>query len=703
MVRILFFCLTALAGVSFADSAYGSENLRESCADLVLNGLGGRKWLACSASGPLTDAIAERAAQRGIELHIAPLGGKAYDAPSYGTFISGVKALGSPRLTAAAAYGGGAAFVRVWRTFSGDEVMKTFGFISSPELFRADGYVAVPSGLVVAMYPEQTVTREFLKRAYDEFSETADMAAELIMMNSSDGEEMEDVVKSLGITASFAGNMMGAALYNAGMLEEAYAAFNRAWMMNNANLPAFFNVVKTVQEGVHKERSEWLKSMFAQMENSDLRDRMVLEHMAMSAMHGYMVGRKVSEVDAWKGWEMMATAIPGFAGTNAAVRLAESRKDLTDDAQRAVFRDNVIKVLETVYYVPDSDMKKYGEFPVSGGMDFEKAAGLARELLADGDVRGAAFLVSEAAAVNAAGIDGLMDEFTAAAQSNSVQAAAVFLSSVPENLRGRSYWRQMLEVCNDAEDIKGMIKSAEMLLKYEGDTPEGKLIAQALEGWRKFEAGDVKGASEILAGVHKAAPDSELFYRTLLLAMMFCGDVRGAASAAGEMLAKHPDSAYPNYVMASAALSAGDNKEAEKYFSAIFDNGRGIPVNVFMVNDYAMMLCITGRGAVSEAIVRKFLAATGIESAFIYDTLATAVRVQGGRGSEALELYLKALEMPGGDDPRVLLNAAEMILETGGSKEQAADFLKKASGNIKAFNEEEKSRYEKACSEAGVK
>ena len=134
MVRILFFCLTALAGVSFADSAYGSENLRESCADLVLNGLGGRKWLACSASGPLTDAIAERAAQRGIELHIAPLGGKAYDAPSYGTFISGVKALGSPRLTAAAAYGGGAAFVRVWRTFSGDEVMKTFGFISSPPI-----------------------------------------------------------------------------------------------------------------------------------------------------------------------------------------------------------------------------------------------------------------------------------------------------------------------------------------------------------------------------------------------------------------------------------------------------------------------------------------------------------------------------------------------------------------------------------------
>ena len=640
-----FFCLFAISVAAQSQSA--SENFftsdpetAEIFYDAVSAGLSGRTWLAIP-DGMLENDLIERAKKRGTELVTIPLRGASRE--SVEKFHAAVKTLGNTRL-ATAAYMRPEQFLAAWAAEDIKGMTAKLATLAVPATALPASVSSLPNGLVCIVNPSDVTDAAALKSALSRFRAIHGDASELFLFrqpNAPGGARSELFLRR---AISVNGNNLGYLLYRAGSKDDAYTAFSLAHSIDPNNISPLLNLASVVREGIKPEQGEKIAAQLTALSRAGVGSWNLAE------TSGFVL--KPEDFAPVK-WYWAASGIPNAeyernAAFTDSVTDPESRNfllarlSMMAPPKTAAERMKTMLASEIFQSAPD------GKFLLVCAHAHLTASDIARAeiALAAAETAGGADpkqLASIKAALLTA--SGKSDDAIAALEAARTADNAV---EILEKIAAANY------IANDNEGFQKTISELAAL----PDAPPWAADMRA--SVTAANAGDMKTA---LASAEKAiaADAKQIFIYTYAIDLAWkTGDIPAADRIAPRILAVNPRDHFANYVRATVLSRDKKYADAEKhYIISIAANPAW-----FVLNDFAAMLTDTGKIEPALAIAAQALKNGGDAFAAVWDTYGTLL-LKTGKRAEAKKAFETAVAKPGGDDPRIQLNLAEMALEDG--------------------------------------
>ena len=656
---------------SFLTGALASDpEVAELVFDSMLGGLDGRSWVFTSDSG-IDAELSARAKARGIDLVTIP--SRAASREDAEKFIAAAKALGSPRLEAAA-HLRPELFVLAWFAERPAEAAAKLAFLMDFHAPAVAGLALAPNGGVYIVCASNELGAARLGKFAAAYRAVREEAGELLPFRSAPEGASPGAETFLRRTLSINGNNLGALLYNAGQKEDAFALFQLAHTIDAASFSPVLNMASIAREGV---RADQAPKILAQLEAWG---KAGAQSWALAQTSGVVLRPEEFFPANW-WWAASGFGHADRARLEAAVEKAPDgpvRAALEKVAQSRPHLDELGAQIRAMLEAPDFQAPPSGRF----------LADCARRHLVAGDTgRAAAAAALAEAAAGAA--DPAAPEMLARLKASLLAASGDIAASVTalEDAKTAENAAQILEAIAAARftagDSEAFRKAVGELAALTNAPTWAAAFAAAVES-------DAKGDSAAaLASADKALEtgSDKILPVTFALNTAFkAGDLARGDRYAAALLALNPRDYLANFTRASAMEQARKLPEAECFYLAA---AAANPTWV-VLNNLAALMTETGKTEPAMKFAEQSLKAGGDEHAAVWDTYATLLR-KAGRRDEAKTAYKNAAEKPGGDDPRIQLNLAEIALEDG-DKETARKALPLIDAGKDAFTIEERER-----------
>ena len=610
-----------------------------SCADAVVDSLGGRTWL-------LTDGFADpllvaRAKAKGIDLVAMPLRGG--DASVVAAFEAAAATLGDPRLEAAAALGP-APFVLTWMQQRPEEAAAKLALMVEPSLAKAAGFEPVPAGLVYCLQKPDAIGSNALAQAYARHADLRDAFGETVALAPADAGSAT-CAKWFRAQASACGNNLGVLLHAAGLKKEALDAFTQAHAIDRSNLSALLNRASLVREGLRPELGEKIAAELNELAKAGGGS------WTLASSHGYVV-RPSDFFDAKWYW-----TLSGLPLTERA----------TIESELAAIEDPELRNAVARQLMPSLGMQTAGAQPAmmalaklpEEGFTWEAMLGFAELQLVMGDRPRALRLVERAAAAPGAEAQAVAfarAEVLVKSGRHDEAVAALMAVKTPDN--ALQVLSKVASAHAAAGDNAGLLAAVASMQTAATNAPAW--LAPLAESLRAQAAGDAAMARTLAARALVQGADADFAFRHALMLDMMAADKASAERHADEALKRFPRDGFANYIKAAVLVDRRAFAEAERHFQVSISQNPAW----FVLNDYAALAAETKRFDLAENLARSALAGGGEGFAAVWDSLGSALLGQK-KDSEAHEAFKTAVKKPGGDDSRIQLHYAEACWAAG--------------------------------------
>lgn len=640
------------------------------CVDAVLDSLNGRTWLVTDG---FADALmVQRAKAKGIDLVAMPL--RMSNASGIADFEKAVKALGNPKLEAAAALGT-APFVLTWLAENPKEAVTNLALMVEPSLAKVAGFTPLPSGLVYTMEKPEGVTADVLKAAAAKYLDLRDSLGERIVTLP----EMDVVAafeKRIRAQAAMCGNNLGVLLYEAQMTNQALNLFSQANSIDTGNISSLLNKASVVRGGVRPELAEKLAEALNALARSSGGS------WSLASTSGYVV--EPAEFLPAK-WYWVASGI----AVNDRATLDETLSAIEDEG----LRNAVARQLSASFAMQTGGaqpaMMLLAEFPKEG-FTWEFMLKTAELQMVFGDKFRAVQMVERAAA--APGADVKTVAFARAGilgRTGKADEAVKVLMDVKTPENEREVLMRVASIYGDAQNTAKLAETVQALASLKDAPSWIGLLSQSLQAQL---GGSVAKAKKFSDEAVATGGDADFVCRHALMMDMMTSDKATAEKHADALLAISRFDAFANYVKATMLSERKQYPEAEQHFQISISQNPAW----FVMNDYAAMVIETGRFEMAEMLARNALASGGERFAAVWDTLGAAL-LGLKRDPEALQAIKTAVEKDGGDDPRIQLRYAECSLNSGDAEAAKASLIRidKRAGELSVDERERLGRLRK--------
>jgi len=628
----------------------GPSPLDVRCAEAVLAGAGGARWIV--ADGPFAAALGDAARAAKSPAVVLPLLGG--DEETLDRADEAAKDIPSDDVRRALAHGV-APFVRAWLAEDPAAVGTNVYFVAAPALVEAAGFVALPDGLGYrAVAPDAVPER--LAAAAESFDAARDALGELLSFDSN------GLTAPIRPIAAQAGNRLGCLLVRAGETNAALDKFLAAAAIHAATPSPVLNAASLVRRGARPAAAASVARALDAVARFG-------ENWSLYATGGPVL---FPEDFLEAGWRW---ALSGFPPTD---RDSAARLKAAFDAMPAEERGTVAARLRqgmaplAALVAPAPPLP--GAHPAAGEIvaAADRLFYRGERLRADRLLRKASFPSAAERASIVLARARLLATGGDFAGSYEVLGKALEKASaepMPElDVSDRElFMRARAETAVEALDLASARTRLLALVEAKGLFADWAAKSSAAIG--ALLAGDIAAANNgAAAAVAAAAAAQPPFFppnwAPLRLRAFFAlqtGGLAAATEAAEALLeARGGHDFFAHYVLALAAQAAGDAGKADAHFQASLAE-RAV---WFVLNDFAAAL--DERGATGPAVMfaRQAVASGGAEQAAVQDTLGMAL-LHAGRIADALEALRRAAALPGGDAPAIRLDLAEALSENG--------------------------------------
>ena len=655
---VLLAAASAVAqGPAAAEPPAGPSPFDVRCAELVLGGAGGARWIV--ADGPFAAALTQAARAAKSPAVVLPLLGG--DEETLDRAEKAARAIPSADVRRALAHGV-APFVRAWLAEDPAAVGTNVYFVAGPALVEAAGFVALPDGLGYrAVAPDAVPER--LAAAAESFDAARDELGELLAFDECGPSAP---IRPL---AAQAGNRLGCLLVRAGETNAALDKFIAASAVHTAAPSPVLNAASLVRRGARPSAAASVARRLDAIARLG-------ENWSLYATGGPVLFPEDFLETGWR-W-----ALSGFLpfDTDSAARLKAAFESLPEGDRPAVaarLRQGMAPLATLVGPTPPIP----GARPAAG--DLVAAADWlfyrGERLRADRLLRKASFPTAAERATIVLARARLLATGGSFARAAAVLDEALKKASadpMPElDVSDRElFLRGLAEASVEALDLGGALPRLRALAAEKGIFAgwAGKTAA-AIEALMRGDAAAANNGAATAVSLAAAAeppffPSNWAPLRIRAFFALQTGGMAAAAEAGAALLeARGGHDFFGHYVLALAAQAEGNAETADTHFQASLAE-RAV---WFVLNDFAAAL--DARGATGPAVMfaQQAIALGGAEQAAVQDTLGTAL-LHAGRNADALAALRRAVALPGGDMPAIRLDLAEALAANGLFDELAA-------------------------------
>ncbi len=635
----------AACAFAVATAGAGESPLQDVLLDQVLEDLGERDWLL--ADPQIREPLLRRAAARGQALHVVPV----VERPGTddATWREAVAGLESEELEWAAELGP-VVFVRAWLQRAPDEAARRLGTLTLPDLWAAAGLQAQPAGLLFVGGAREEMSEAALDALLERHRALWDTVSEWLIDTQDDRSPATNEARlRLRRQVGWVANNLGVMLQRAGRLETAFEVFTRARMLDPQNVSALLNRAVCVRRGVRPELAEQVSQELDGLRHgaTDARALWGLTQVYGQVLH--------PEDFLPLGWVWAISGIPA-----ADRERWEAVLDAVPEENRDSVRDQLARTHAGQMAGSDEDMR-WLELTRDEAQRKSAFAVLSRRALVQGRLDGAERFLGLAEAAGLAPMTVAIESATLVAARGDRDAARELLErAAADHPEAWQPWALLATLSAEAQDAEGLERAIQgMEAVPEPDTHQ----VQVARGRLLMLQGRPGQARDTLLRALEQRPDNVALYDLILPLDFALGDKRSGEQHALALLRAMPNHAFANYIVATLLLERRELQAAEVHFRRSIETSP----TPHALNDYGVLLIQTGRPAEAEQAARAALERHP-DLAVALDTLATALRALD-REDEAFEALSRAVNVDGGDDPRIQLNWAKALLDRGRTDE----------------------------------
>ncbi len=541
-------------------------------------------------------------------------------------------------------------FLQDW--FDADtNLIDRLAVVSSPDLIIAENRVVVPNKFFFVAGKKGGVKSEDFLSEHREFWERK-------LKDLGKSRTGRDAIgayrKMIRRQVGFVANNAGVLLEDLGEDEEAYQTYSYVRRLDSENVSALLNLLEILHrkeaENFHADQKEALEKSFNQM-IKELEGRK-LPIWSLSRTFGYV---RSPILFTQLGWAWAASGQPGIAlaGIKRAADVAAtpaSRMRVQEIRADLLLKQNDI----------DGSEEIYEEILKTDPANTRALMNMARVEVRKGSLDKAREWLAKAQENEANKIDLALESAMLDITTGNMADARVKLTEVTDvyskNLQA---WAMLAIVTMQMKDFDDVEKRILPKMEFIAGTTDDYLTliirGQLMLSGRQ----NLKGARDVFERAAVLRPGIIPLMEQVLSLDRALVDKESAEEHARQLLRSSRDNPLANYIMGSIVLERGILDEAEYYLRRSVST-KPTPE---ALNDLAELLRMIGNLEEAENRIRTAISLTP-DFYIVWDTLG-GILYEKGDLSGAEEAYLKAMELAGGEDVRININYAKLLIKKG--------------------------------------